>query len=547
VVLEYLTRVDKDQPIPKARADDARLELIQDRNRVSEDDDDYDQPAQPEALSPEIDAFLKGKTKAQLIELVRELVRQYPETGQALMDRQQLTTGDTKALLTRLRKEIHKIAEEPGWRDHWHGEGYTPDYSGIRTKLEVLLKAGHADEVLALGKELITVGIHQVEESHDEGETEMEVADCMPVVVQALDQSSLVPADKLAWAVDVVLKDPFSICEPMAEYLNEQHPKAAWDALADQLLSRLNPVRTSNAGDEHSREFARERLSDWAIHALERAERSDEIIPFCEAEAPRNGSYVRLVERLVAGRRDDDAERYIKEGIRAVGRQWAGIASTLRNRFLEIRIRQENWPAVAAMQVEEFVRHPSRQTFKVCEEAADKVKSWPRVRECLLNYLENGKPPWKQTDWPLPDTGLDEPEANRRERFPMVGHLIEIAIFEKKPDQVLQWYDRLSQERSGWHGVDEDKIAMAVQTHAPDRAVAIWKNKAERLIAAVNPSAYQEAAEYLRKGGQVVSGTKKQEGWDRYMQELRHKHARKIRLIEILDGLEGKPILKKRR
>jgi uncharacterized Zn finger protein len=45
----------------------------------------------------------------------------------------------------------------------------------------------------------------------------------------------------------------------------------------------------------------------------------------------------------------------------------------------------------------------------------------------------------------------------------------------------------------------------------------------------------------------VVSGTKKQEGWDRYMQELRHKHARKIRLIEILDGLEGKPILKKRR
>ena len=49
--------------------------------------------------------------------------------------------------------------------------------------------------------------------------------------------------------------------------------------------------------------------------------------------------------------------------------------------------------------------------------------------------------------------------------------------------------------------VDEDAIATAVQAHAPDRAVAIWKNKAERLIAQVKPSAYQEAAKYLRKAG----------------------------------------------
>lgn len=199
------------------------------------------------------------------------------------------------------------------------------------------------------------------------------------------------------------------------------------------------------------------------------------------------------------------------------------------------------------MQVEQFVRDPSRQSFADCRKTAEKVKAWPKVRECLFDYLENGKFPWRQEGWPLQETGLDAPEAGQRERFPMVDRLIDIAILEMKPDQVLYWYDRLAQNRFGWQTVDDDKIATAVQAHAPDRAVATWKNKAERLIDQVQHSAYQEAAEYLRKAGHVAAGMKKQGEWDAYMRELRRKHARKIRLIETLDGLEGKPILKKRR
>ncbi len=40
---------------------------------------------------------------------------------------------------------------------------------------------------------------------------------------------------------------------------------------------------------------------------------------------------------------------------------------------------------------------------------------------------------------------------------------------------------------------------------------------------------------------------KKQEEWGRYLKSLRDNHARKIRLIEVLDGLDDKPIIKKRR
>jgi uncharacterized Zn finger protein len=128
----------------------------------------------------------------------------------------------------------------------------------------------------------------------------------------------------------------------------------------------------------------------------------------------------------------------------------------------------------------------------------------------------------------------------------LVGDLIDIAILEKKPDQVLRWYDQRPKGRFGWYGVDEDAIATAVQVHAPDRAVGIWKNKTEQLIAQVKPSAYQEAVKYLRKAAKVMQREKMLAEWESYLKELREKHLRKRRLIEILDGLDEKPIVKKR-
>jgi uncharacterized Zn finger protein len=124
-----------------------------------------------------------------------------------LYDRKQVVSGNTKALVTHLHKEIRDLGSEPGWQNYWNNEGYTPDYSGVRRKIETLLQAGHTDELLPLGRELVTIGIRQMEESDDVGETGREIADCMPVIVEALDRSSLDPADKLDWALDALLED----------------------------------------------------------------------------------------------------------------------------------------------------------------------------------------------------------------------------------------------------------------------------------------------------------------------------------------------------
>ena len=540
VVLEYLERIEGNKRTPKVTNGDERLEILGNKHK------DAGNVAKAKNIRGEIDNYLKGKSKSQLTGIILELADKYPAIGQNLYDCNQLTAGHTKTLVARLRGEIRKISEEPGWHDYWQGEGYTPDYSEVRKKLEALLTAGCADDVLSLGEELLEAGNRQVEMSDDEGETAMEIAACMPVVVKALEQSSLKPIDKLVWAVDAVLTDEYELCNDIAEYLMGQHINSNWSLLADILLERLNKLRLSGVTNKLSRDYTRGLLSDWAIYALEQAGRKNEIIPLCEVEAKKTGSYERLVNHLIADKRFEDAEHWIKEGIRAVEQEWPGIADSLRGKLREIRTRQRNWHVVSAMCVDEFVRLPSQRTYTDCKKAADRVKVWPKVRECLLAYLESGLLPWKQQDWPLPPTGLTLPDKLNRSSYPMINELIDIAILEKQPDQVLRWYDQCPRKRFGWAYTSEDDIATAVRIHAPHRAVDIWKQLAEEQIAQAKPNAYLEAARYLRKAAQVMAEQNKQMEWDGYLYDLREKHIRKRRLIEILDSLDGQPIIKRK-
>lgn len=550
VVLEYLEQVEKNKKVPKATQNDERLTLF-DNDDWEDDFDEYGEYEKEASLSKkdetEITTFLKDKTKAQLTELIIELAGKFPRMTQELTDRQQLLSGDVKLLIKRLKKEIREITSEPGWQNHWNHEGYTPDYSEIRIKLETLLKAGHPDETLKLGQELIELGNQQIEESHDEGETATEIEECMPIIVKALEQSSMAKADKLAWAVDVVLKDDYDVFNAFDEYLGRKYAKADWGILADQLLKQLNKMKSSGNQDVFHRNYARDRLSNWIIYALEQAGKDDEIIPLCEAEAQRTGSYTRLVKCLIIKKRYADAEQWIQEGIKKTEKEAPGIASDLRNRLKEIRSSQKDWIAVGTMQTEEFVRYPSTQTYTECKKANVKTKTWPKVQEHLLVYLEKGQLPWKQKGWPLGKSNQSKPDRSYGNTFPMTDVLIDIAILEKHPDRVLFWHDYSQKNGRNWIGVGDDRIAVAIQEHAPERSVAIWKTIAEGLINQTKPSAYEQAASYLRKAEKVIKHQKKQSDWKKYLTGLREKHARKKRFIEILNQSDGKPIIRKKR
>jgi len=123
--------------------------------------------------------------------------------------------------------------------------------------------------------------------------------------------------------------------------------------------------------------------------------------------------------------------------------------------------------------------------------------------------------------------------------------LIEVAIAEKRTEDVIRWYDRRSADRTawGWSASLDDKVARAVAETQPERAVAIWKQMAEDSIAQANKNAYQTASAYLRQVHRLLKQMGKEKEWQAYVAELRQANARKRRFLEVLDNLSGKRII----
>ena len=123
----------------------------------------------------------------------------------------------------------------------------------------------------------------------------------------------------------------------------------------------------------------------------------------------------------------------------------------------------------------------------------------------------------------------------------VIGALLEKSLLRVSEAQALP-----CEPRFGMYESNDDHIATAIQNHAPERAIKIWKTIAQELIAQVKPSAYMESVKYLKKARKIMIAHNGQKTWDGYLHDLRVTHARKRRLMEMLDGLDGKPILKKR-
>jgi len=563
VVLEYLDHVKKKIEVPMVPEKDRRLTLLEGMDEEDWEDEYGEQEEEEEendgmmsrrsvsqkggkTKTPDLKSFLGEQTKEQLIALIHDLSERYPNVHEDLMDRQSLSKGSVNRIVAAVRKEIHELSSEPGWRNHWNHEGYTPDYSRVKGRLKSLLAKGHADEVVALGRELLEAGIRQVEMSHDEGETGEEISSCLDIVFQALPQSSLSPVEQMLWMIDAELKDEYELCYGAEAFWKKKQKASDWNIVADRLLERLNKLQPAKGEDSFSRSYHRDNLTHWIIRALENSGRNEEIIPLCEQEAVITGSYTRLVDALRKAKRLEEAEEWIYKGIKATQKQWPGIAKELKDALREIREKEGNWLKVAAFRTEDFIQSPSVHTFKEMKKAGEKAKVWEDVRTAGLLYLETGKLPQSDPKWPLPETGVKEDREVRKSEFPMTSVLIDIAIEEKRPDDVLKWYDhKKSKKGVYWYGegYQDDQVAEAVADHYPDRAIDIWKSIAEKQIALTKPKAYEEAARYLKKAHSLLKKLKREEEWKNYLIKLRQANARKPKLIEILSRMEGRRIV----
>jgi uncharacterized Zn finger protein len=564
VVLEYLDHVKKNREVLRVTEKDKRLVLLRDFTdeqawEDEEEDEDYEYegidhdelaPKKPGNAEPiALRRFLEQQNKEQLIALIEELAGKHSIIREALQDRYDLLKGSVRKMVNAVRKEIHELSSEPAWTNHWRGEGHIPDYSRVKDRMNALLKQGHADEVVTLGGELLEAGIRQVEMSNDEGETATEISSCLEVVFRALPQASLSQVEQMLWAIDAELEDEYELCYASESFWKKKQKASDWSAVADKLIDRLNVFSSEKGENSSSRNYRRDHLTDWIVRSLENAGRNEEIIPLCEKEAVKTGSYTRLVNVLRKAKRFEEAEQWIHKGIKATQKEWPGVASQLRDALREMREKEGSWLQVTAFRVEEFLQMPSLHGYKEMKKAAEKAKVWPAVRAASLLYLESSKLPKADPSWPLPETGVKGVPKVRKNEFPMTDVLIDVAIEEKRPDDVLKWYDHHKLKKQvywGWGGYQEDQVAEAVADHYPDRAIDIWKSIAERQIALTKPKAYEAAAVYLRKVHGLQKKLKREGEWKDYLLKLRQANVRKTKFIEILSRLEGRRIVEGR-
>jgi uncharacterized Zn finger protein len=566
VVLEYLEKLNQNIQVPTVAEGDPRLTLLENAQEgvwygKNEDLEQCDvqltawqsQTAAPDALH----SYLEKQSKAELVTLIKDMTERYPGVHEAIHDRCHLSQGDVSALVNNVRKEIERLSAEPAWVNPWKGERNVPDYSEVRDRLVMLLTKGYADEVIGLGKRLLEAGTQQVEMSDDEGETAGEISACMNVVFEALSRSSIPPGEQMLWAMEADLNDEYELCGGAEVFWEQQHAVADWDTLADKLLQRLNTFESAKGEDRFSRDYRRDRLVDWVIMAHENGGRRDEIIPLCEQEAIETGSYVRLAKQLLAAGRREEAEQWIHKGIKAIRNKWPGITSELRAILRGMLEQGEDWLSVAAFRGDDFFTHPTLETFKALREAAERAEVWPAVRAAAIYYLETGQLP-ERTEravggrtilpWPLPETGVRETTEMRQKDFPMAGTLIDIAIAEKRTDEVIRWHDKSGARPMGlgqtWF--QEDQVAKAIAEAYPDRAIAIWKKLTESQIAQAQPKAYEVAAGFLRNMRRTFRKLGRDKEWQSYIAGQRQANARKRRLLEILDSLDDRPIIEMR-
>jgi uncharacterized Zn finger protein len=306
------------------------------------------------------------------------------------------------------------------------------------------------------------------------------------------------------------------------------------------------------------------------IRALENAGREDEILAVCEQEARGSGSYERLVRRLIEMKRYDEAEHWAAEGIEKTLAKLPGIASSLEKLLGEMAVQRKQWPIAAAHAALGFFSHPSRDSFLNLIKAAVKAGCEDSIRDIALSFLETGASPLpssgkvsarsgENATWPLPMPAYLLPLLGNESRYrsaagPHFDVLIDMAIADRRHDDVLRWYDAMSagQKHQGgmsWYGSGGygDEVAAAVTESHPERSLAIYRQRVDDHLPHASASAYEAVAGYLRKMRPILKALHREVEWEGLLADIRLRYKNRPKFMEILDKLDPRPIVEQKR
>ncbi len=252
------------------------------------------------------------------------------------------------------------------------------------------------------------------------------------------------------------------------------------------------------------------RIAD-AVNRLLELGRIDE----AASEAKYVNDYVLLglLNLFVQHGQGELAERLAKERLKAPQNIHNVVDVRLQEWLKQRYLARDDLPAALEISEQMFREHPSLQGYQELRQLATPFDRWETLRQELLALLEE-----KQHMALLIQIALDEDEIDKA--LELLGQLF---ASEKKPAYGYGYfygYPQLAIE-----------VAQAAEETRPRAAITIYQREAERLIEQRGRDRYQAACGFLLRARALYEKLGEQDAWNSYITNLRDRY-RSLRALK---------------
>jgi len=244
--------------------------------------------------------------------------------------------------------------------------------------------------------------------------------------------------------------------------------------------------------DEFLKQAGKQGLHKSVFDKLIQLGRLDEALEVAQKHLTVSGwERLQAAQALYAAGRKDDALAFAKAGLPDKDLRLAEWVA-------EEYARRGDAAGALEIQLTRWQTEPGMKLFETLEQLAKKLKQWEALRPRLLAGLEKGSHLMLLADIYLRDEEWDAAWA--------------VAENVRTPKPAWGW------ENLRLH------VAQASDKHCPEKAIPVYLDAAEKLIARQGRKNYAAAAGYLRRARDLFSNIKRSDEWKKTIADLRERH-----------------------
>ena len=505
-----------------------------------EESDQRKQNADPVA------SYVFDRDDAGMRAIVSELLEKVPEVRafiQLKLDIEAEKRMAKNAKKPTIREIVHEArqaisAATADWYDPWARGGHDelPDYSSVLEYFKILDEQDAWKELMELGEKLKKRGNKQASESHDEGAISTQVSECMDVVVRSvMSKADMDALEKVKWEERLLEKDDYCILHDMkASWRTSlKASKADWERVCAYQLAKYEKT------DKTHPYYLETALND-VVAGLENTGRFDRAVTMMtDALDVCPQLYPRLAEMLLRHDRREEAAAICRNGLTKDDRKIPTYE--LRDLLHKMASETNDPKVIAAQALDDFLSCCHPLTYEKLRKACEELCSWKRVHDFILRHYETGAKIEDEKDWPLARMELTAKDGSA---FPQADILTDIALYEKRKDDVIKWYRKLTRdglEFSDAHGWGEDRnedVVAVIGEDEPGLALKFWQWRIADNRGRTDRHCYQKIGVALRKMRPLMERLGCCEEWQRLLSDLRTENKMRRNLVAILNEID---------